>query len=169
MACPLQTFHRVTRAALEHNQEIASAAYQKEVVMKYRIMRTMLMAAAIVVIAVPGIAQSGMVSATIPFEFIVGDKTMPAGDYSITCDLSHELVNIESRQNDRHNAALLMTLVEGKTGVTSPRLVFNVREGRHFLAQVWNGGSMGYQLERGRIEIEVSKQASDNQVAIAAK
>jgi hypothetical protein len=169
VAYPLQTFHHATRPALEHNQEISSAAYQEEVAMNCRIIRAMLMAAAIVVLAVSGIAQSRVVSATIPFEFIVADKTMPAGDYSIDCDLSHQLVNIESRQHDGRNAIRLTNLVEGKTGVTSPRLVFNEREGRYFLAQVWTGGSMGYQLNRGRTEIEVSKHTSDNQVAIAAK
>jgi hypothetical protein len=137
--------------------------------MNCRIIRTMLMAGAILVLAIPGIAQSRVVSATIPFEFIVANKTMPAGDYSINCDLSHQLVNIESRQHDGRNATRLTTLVEGTHGVTSPRLVFNEREGRYFLAQVWTGGSMGYQLDRGRIEIELSEHTSENQVAIAAK
>ena len=83
--------------------------------MNYRITRMVLIAAAIVALAIPGIAQSGVVSASIPFAFTVADKTMPAGDYSITCDLSHQVVNIQSRQNDRLNALRLTTPVEDKS------------------------------------------------------
>jgi hypothetical protein len=149
--------------------EIASVARNEEVVMNYRIARMMLMATAIVMLAIPGLAQSGVVSSSIPFEFTVADKTLPAGDYSIICDLSHQMVDIESRQNDGRNAIRLASLIEDKAGVTSPRLVFNQREGRYFLAQVWTGGSMGSQLAPGQIEVELAKSTNNNNVTIAAK
>ncbi len=135
--------------------------------MKRRIVHMMLITAAIAVLAAPGFAQSGVVSANIPFEFTVADKTMPAGDYSISCDLSHQMVSMQN-QNGARTALRLANLIEDNAGIGTPKLVFIESGGHYFLSQVWNGDRLGYQLRPGRLETELAKRATSTQV-VAAK
>lgn len=133
-----------------------------------RIVRTMLIATAVAVLAIPGFAQSSTVRANIPFEFTVADATMPAGDYSITCDLSHQMVSVQNQNGDR-TTFRLANLIEDNAGLGAPKLVFTQSGGHYFLSQVWSGDSQGYQLRPGRIETELAKHANGIQVAVAAK
>ena len=136
--------------------------------MKLYIARMMLMAIVMVSLAAYGFAQS-QVAANIPFEFTVADKTMPAGNYLITCDPSQEVVNIQSRENSGRHTLRLTNLIDDQTEIGSLKLVFTQGGGRYFLSQVWSGDRVGYQLIPGRAETEHAKSGSGIRVAIAAK
>ena len=134
--------------------------------MKYRIVPMLLMVMA--VLTVSGFAQS-QVSANIPFEFTVADKTMPAGNYLITCDRSHEVIDIQNRENSGRHVLRLTNLINDETAIGSFKLVFTQGEGRYFLSQVWSGDRIGYQLIPTRAETELAKSGRGIQVALAAK
>jgi hypothetical protein len=76
--------------------------------------------------------------ANIPFQFNVGNKSLPAGEYtvlSISDDASSVLLRIQSR--DGKNSAMVQTsTVEGK-GQERARLVFHRYGNQYFVAQAW--------------------------------
>ena len=89
------------------------------------------------------------VKASIPFEFIVGDKTLAAADYRI--DTVGEALAIRSAgaKNNVIRLANTMTAKETK----SARLVFHRYGNTYFLSEVWEGGDrMGRRLVESRQE-----------------
>lgn len=82
---------------------------------------------------------------TVPFEFTAGDKTFPAGDYSIVSTAPDRLSLRDSRGH------VLASLVAHSTGWPNdysrpPRLTFYSVGGTHALTHVWMAGSVGYEL-----------------------
>ena len=116
-------------------------------------------------------AQSAnRVIADIPFEFSVGYKTMPAGEYSVeTVTASGNAVMI--RSTDGNRAAIRLTDESARIkDKTQARLVFHRYGGRYFLAQVWNGVDLnGRQLvkshEENAIEGELASISSKSELA----
>lgn len=114
-------------------------------------------------------AQSApKVVADVPFEFSVGYKTLPAGQYSVqTIASAGDSVLI--RSVDGKNSALrLSEVTERAKDKSQARLVFHRYGDRYFLAQVWSGSTnTGRQLlksqEESAVETEltVASTASD--------
>ena len=82
---------------------------------------------------------------TVPFEFTAGDKTFPAGDYSIVSTAPDRLSVRDSRGH------VLASLVAHSAGWPNdysrpPRLTFYSVGGAHALTQVWMESSIGYEL-----------------------
>ena len=75
----------------------------------------------------------------VPFEFTVGERTMPAGEYVVTLlGRDAHLPAVLIKSGDGRAARILqMTPVEAKRSRESATLVFNRYGSRHFLAQVW--------------------------------
>jgi len=91
--------------------------------------------------------------ANIPFQFNIGNKTLPAGDYivrSISDDYSTVVLRIETRDG-RTNAMLVTFTVQGKA--QRGRLVFHRYGSQYFFAQAWvDGDSAGLEAEKSRTE-----------------
>lgn len=92
--------------------------------------------------------------ADIPFQFNVGNKTLPAGEYLIrsVSDTSPIVVlNILSRDG-KGSAMLTMTSVHGKTPDRG-KLLFNRYGSQYFFAQTWvHGNNIGLEAGRSRAE-----------------
>jgi hypothetical protein len=92
--------------------------------------------------------------AEIPFQFKVGNKTLPAGEYLVrsVSDTSPIVVlNIQSRDG-KGSAMLMMTSVQGKTP-DGAKLLFNRYGSQYFFAQTWVGGhNIGLEAPRSRAE-----------------
>ena len=124
---------------------------------------TMLMLVVVLALAtavVSANAQSAnKVVADIPFEFSVGYKTMPAGEYIVRSLLScGDALMIQS--SDAKLSALRQTeaTAQMKTNNHS-RLVFHRYGERYFLAEVWNGvDTAGRQLFKSQEEREIESQ-----------
>lgn len=92
--------------------------------------------------------------AEIPFEFNVGNKTLPAGEYMVrsVSDTSPIVVlDIQSR-NGKAGAMLMMISVQGKTPDRA-KLMFNRYGNQYFFAQTWlDGETIGLEAPRSRAE-----------------
>ena len=92
--------------------------------------------------------------AYIPFEFNVGNKTLPAGDYlvgSVTEGSSMVVLKFQNLDG-KDSAMLMMRTVEGKAK-ESATLIFNRYGNRYFLAEAWvDGENMGWQGSKSRTE-----------------
>jgi hypothetical protein len=84
-------------------------------------------------------AQSGSrVTAHIPFAFQVGDKTLPAGDYSIK-RLSQNALLVESEDGEASALAQAPRSIRNSPNAqpSTEKLVFRQYGEQYFLAQVW--------------------------------
>ncbi len=79
--------------------------------------------------------------AHVPFDFIVGNLRMPAGNYVVTEDVEHSLLSIASTDR-KHFTFVLANAVAPEDSGTKPELVFDRYGGNNFLARVvdYNGG-----------------------------
>ena len=77
-----------------------------------------------------------LVTAHVPFAFIVGDSRLPAGDYVVKqLDDDPDVIQITSTRG--HQATFTMTQTLSSTEMSAqPRLVFEKFENQYFLSQV---------------------------------
>ena len=98
--------------------------------------------------------------AAIPFQFNVGNKIMPAGEYlvrSVSDDSSIVVLAIQSRDG-KANAMLMMRSVQGKTP-NRAKLTFNRYGNQYFFAQTWlDGDNIGLEAQRSRSERAVQRE-----------
>ena len=105
--------------------------------------------------------------ADIPFEFQVGDKTMPAGRYTVSqINPSSDRVALRLRNQDGTAAVTLqMNTVIGKAK-ESTKLIFNRYGNRHFFAAAWiDGDSTGLQAVRSRAERDIQRELPGRRTA----
>ena len=134
-------------------------------------MLTLIIAIALATAVASAHAQSSrMVVSNIPFEFIVGDQTLPVGEYRMAQTLTNGLM-VRSLNDDR--SVIRLTRVLAPSNKTQARLVFHRYGERYFLAEVWVGGDgEGRQLTKSRqeraIERELATIASKSEQAESA-
>ena len=122
--------------------------------------------------AVSGVqAQENGVKADIPFDFVVGNQVMPAGEYLVTAQGSGNQV-ILVRSTDRKNAVMSLTFgCSLSTPSDQTKLVFHTLGGRYFLSQIWaQGYAQGRELRKSSAEIEMAKnQKATGEFVLAAR
>lgn len=105
-----------------------------------------------------GQVTSHGVIAEIPFDFIVGDETLPAGKYTVSSPSSSGgALRILSRDG-KAAAFRLSNSVADKSKKQNPRLVFHRYGQEYFLAQVWSGNSYGEQLTTSKRERNLQRE-----------
>ena len=107
--------------------------------------------------------SSQLITADIPFDFVVADKTFPSGKYTVT-----------KATND--SKGLNISSVDGKSSVSrlsnsvvgtneTRKLVFHRYGQQYFLAEVWSSDNYGRQL----IKSSKERQLEHEQSLIASK
>jgi hypothetical protein len=154
----------------QNDNRQSPSADQNGAVMKY--VRFMLFVAAVLAFSAAAYAQQPYVRASVPFNFMVGDKLYPAGDYSIVKIAQGSPVLQISNHSDSHSTLVLTTTCSvpaNKAGQT--KLVFERIAGKYFLQQIWTERSdAGRQLRRiGPKETTLAQNgAAPEQVVVAA-
>jgi len=132
---------------------------------------------AIALLAFAGVIGTGkalaqdQVSAKVPFNFTVGNKTLPAGTYSITRE-SDTVIAI--RNHDSRDAILSMTSQEPNQSAKNV-LVFDRYNGHYFLREILcETGKMNLGLPRSKgetraRELEAKTPSDTGQVLLALK
>lgn len=108
---------------------------------------------------------NGAVTANIPFEFVAGNTTFPAGEYTLNpIDLVHGTLLIQ--RSDGHKIAFLLTnRVQTNKAHANAELVFNRYNDQYFLSEVWMPETtVGRQLTKSPVELELEKTKSEPQV-----
>ena len=117
---------------------------------------------ALTMIAAGQVAQAQQVMLVdVPFQFIAGGSTLPAGEYAVSRSGSETGVLLLKDLNDPSASALIPTFTAQRPQPKSkPTLVFHRYGDRYFLSQVWAGGEIrGRQLIRSAAEKEIVKMA----------
>ena len=98
--------------------------------------------------------------ANIPFDFSVGNKTMPAGEYSVRCaNATSPRKVLQLRSRDGRAGVFIQTnSVIGKIQ-DSAKLVFNRYGDHYFFAQAWlPADSTGMQALKSQSEKQIARE-----------
>lgn len=95
--------------------------------------------------------------AKIPFQFSIGNATLPAGEYLVKCLNPNQRQLVLQKISSKAAAIVPMILVSGKSQEDA-RLVFH-RYGRgYFLVQAWNAGGNGLELPMTHAEAAAARE-----------
>jgi hypothetical protein len=127
--------------------------------MKTNLVRILAIAA---LAAASGLAQNyAILQANVPFEFTMGNKTMPSGEYLVDPSLNANVMVFRSADR-KHSYLIMGTAVTSPAGQRAPKLVFHRYGNQYFLSEVWTrGGDQGSQFPRTPRERELSSQQSN--------
>lgn len=92
----------------------------------------------------------GDICATIPFEFIVGDKVLPAGDYILRVNDESGLVEI--CEDGVYCESVVTSPVEAAYAPNTPELAFRKYGNQYFLSQIWLPGHTGRHLPESSVQ-----------------
>ena len=113
-----------------------------------------------IIVAAQAVQADETMLVSVPFAFVAGNVTLPAGDYCIRKwgQNSDVLQIIDSRQ--RAIAMVATHSALAKELQTKSKLVFNRYGERYFLSQVWTAGTVrGRQLYKSSREKEILETA----------
>ncbi len=91
--------------------------------------------------AVPVTAQTVLLRATIPFDFFVGDKAMPAGDYAIQPGIGVSQTLKLWSADGKHAVYFATFAIETRGKGHADELVFKRYNDEYFLSSVWRADS----------------------------
>lgn len=128
-------------------------------------LRSVLTVLAVLLTATAAQAQRTAVSATVPFNFVVGDRAYPAGEYSFTeKDTVLQIANSEQTVG-----VVLSNACANATPATKTKLVFHRMGDYYFLDQIWIAGhGTGRELTRSRTEIRLAENHEKMETVIVA-
>ena len=125
--------------------------------------------------ATPTKAQSTGVRADVPFDFIVGDRTLPAGKISVHAASTSNAGPLSITNYDKGQSTFRMSqLLRGPNTPEQGKLVFHRYGNQYFLAEVWIPGSATLGLTKSRSEravereIKLSKNSKPELVSVFA-
>ncbi len=112
----------------------------------------------------PALAQSPGLSVSIPFDFHVGNKTLPSGTYIV--QRQGEAIKLSGANG--HSAFVMSTAVPNPAAKLDNQLVFNRYGDDCYLSEVrWIGYSAGRGLIKTTNEVELAKVFSGRSVLSA--
>lgn len=114
--------------------------------------------------------------ANIPFEFSVGGKTLPAGEYTVRCtNPASDRKVLQLTSKDGHASVLVQTnSVIGRTNERA-KLVFNRYGDRYFFSQAWlPADNTGLQAPKSGYEKRIARELAGSRpsresVAVSAR
>jgi hypothetical protein len=121
--------------------------------------------------AVSVAAQSERTKVTnIPFSFIVGEKTLPAGEYTVEPNRrDNDKVWLVQSRDGRTSVLFTTAPVRASETQDQTKFVFHKYGDQYFLSQVWTAGdNSGRELSMPRLEREVAKNAFKRQTIVLA-
>jgi len=154
----------LTRFSVEFDHaSMAEGEVMRKQILKGATMFLSVMTLAMVMAVVSANGQSVNARATIPFDFVVGSKTLPSGAYTVNSITDNGHLRIRNIKSG-NSAVTLASESEGQS--RQSKLVFHRYGHRYFLAQVWTSSENGQELsvskEERAIRKELSRIASNN-------
>jgi hypothetical protein len=109
----------------------------------------------------------------IPFDFSAGNKTLPAGEYSVRAQYDDARMLLLQRKDSSVAMFIGANNVVASAPQSVSKLIFNRYGDRYFLSQVWNEGDpTGWQLMKTAREKEIAQTAkieAEGQVTLVAE
>jgi len=99
------------------------------------------------------------IRADIPFDFMVGNRRLPKGEYLI--ESVNESGTLTIRNAKKGKAVTFMTIRHKPTNKPKSKLIFHRYGDQHFLARIWDGSS--------ETELKLDKSKAEKRAAKLAK
>lgn len=113
-----------------------------------KLFKTTILFGGLLALAMSVNAQSPIIQVNVPFEFVAGSTTMPAGAYTIEEPTTHGVLLLRGSQ---HNAtAVLIAVNGGPSNATHAGLTFSRRGGASILSGVSVPGGSNYAVVMGQ-------------------
>ncbi len=115
----------------------------------------------LLVLAAPLPAQTMRLTANIPFEFVTGTQTLPAGDYVVDTTGTDGLVRV---WNEKTNDACVVLSIPISAQSIKPNpevtLTFHRYGNQYFLSRIWDGyDAIGRKIPMSKAERSLSESA----------
>ncbi len=111
------------------------------------------------VVTANGQLSSHLVTADIPFDFIVADQTFPAGKYTVrTSSDNGKVLKIASLDAKSSIVRLSNSVTDSQGTNRNARMVFHRYGQDYFLAEVWSGENSGRQLIKSKKEVKLEHE-----------
>jgi hypothetical protein len=108
-------------------------------------------------------SRSQKIRADIPFDFVVGDKTLAAGEYVVGSLTSTTSEGLAISSSDGNHRALRLTNAVISSAPKPSMLIFHRYGNTYFLAQVWTqGATEGRELVRSKAERSAERELASN-------
>jgi len=108
-------------------------------------------------------------STTIPFSFNVGEKTLPAGEYTVArFRRDSEVVWLVESRDGRDKALINTNPLRANETESKGKLVFRRYGDRYFLSQIWTPGNAGRELRRPKSISELAENNVERQTVTIA-
>ena len=135
--------------------------------MKTKAFRAIQMLSLMVVLGVSSLhaLTSGKLVANIPFDFMIGNTALPAGEYTVRQGPSPAVVFIQNKET-YDGAMVLSFAVQDRENLGLAKLVFERTGNDHVLSQVWSGNATGREVRKPRMEGVLATQVSTSSVDI---
>jgi hypothetical protein len=104
----------------------------------------------------------GRIRVKIPFAFNVGEKTLPAGEYTVERNPIIRDALIVCSADCREGVTPLVNPIHSQANQNQTKLIFHRYGSQYFLAQVWTAGTdVGQEFPKSRAERTAAKRLSE--------
>jgi hypothetical protein len=119
------------------------------------------MAAVAVLLAVPVSAQTITLKVSVPFDFVVGGHTLPAGDYLVSQVNAERFLTVRNVSSEAMPTVITPNVPGHDAVPGEASLTFHRYGGDYFLAEIWDGYTgQGRSIWMSRTEREIANRAS---------
>jgi hypothetical protein len=133
---------------------------------------TLAAAAALLVVgsAYAGIGSDRMLVANVPFDFTVGETTLPAGQYIVQSVETSSKALVVRGSLSKASVMVLATDTEATRSAAQSLLVFHRYGQKYFLSRiVVEGSKRGHQLGRSKREVEMARNDTGEVFVLVAQ
>lgn len=132
-------------------------------------LRSILFSLTVLLMATAAQAQQTNVKASVPFDFVVGNQSYPAGDYSVKSLSQNGIPILISNDQDSSKGIVLSNTSTLAKPADMTRLVFHRLGDRYFLYQIWTqGNSAGREFPMSRTEVQLAQLQPKTELVIVA-
>ena len=137
--------------------------------MKLNLIRFMVLAAVALILGSAAFSQTVSLRAEVPFNFVVGDKVYPAGEYALkTFGNGNALLSVACRSTKESVLTLPYPITSAMPAKHSA-LIFQRVGDAYFLQQVWTAGSpVGLELHQSHLETRLALNRTKPETKIVA-
>jgi hypothetical protein len=132
-------------------------------------LRSVLLALTVLLLATAAQAQTTDVKASIPFDFVVGNHSYSAGEYTVkSMAIDSAAIRIDNA-DESEKGITLSSACEKLRPATQTTLVFQRLGNNYFLYQIWTeGNSLGREFPMSKTEVQLAKNNSKPELVIVA-
>jgi len=114
-------------------------------------------------------AQTMRLKADVPFDFVVGGRTLPSGEYTIrSLNDGNQILSITAP--DEKSIVFLTNMCQSLKASPASKLIFTRYGDRYVLSEMWiQGSTTGRQLPKSLPEVRVADNQSVETVVVLAE